>query len=196
MTRKRTNKALDRSARSGVFDLCKVPSSHSVNAKRYLSMVHRMRQRMIRSLCCILLLTKIAGCGQTAVDSPKKNVDIASRLRITTWDVNGLVGKTVRIEATGESDGAIEFLVEADTVLATQVASVHHAITVFVLDDTGVGSTYISIGNRIDGLRPGTLAKGVLYEYNNEPIVTLTEIGNSSNNGMDAKGSISRFGLR
>jgi hypothetical protein len=34
MTRKRTNKALDRSARSGVFDLCKVPSSHSVNAGR------------------------------------------------------------------------------------------------------------------------------------------------------------------
>ena len=34
-TRKRTNKALDRSARSGVFDLCNVPSSHSVNASRY-----------------------------------------------------------------------------------------------------------------------------------------------------------------
>jgi len=33
-TRKRTNKALDRSARSGVFDLCKAPSSHSVNSKR------------------------------------------------------------------------------------------------------------------------------------------------------------------
>lgn len=147
---------------------------------------------MIRSLFCILLLTIIAGCGQTAIDSPKKNVDIASRLRITTWDVNSLVGKTVRIEATGESDGAIEFLVKPDTVLATQVASVHHAITVFVLDDTGVGSTYISIGNRIDGLRPGTVSKGVLYEYNHEPIVTLTEIKNSSINGMDAKGSIIR----
>jgi|688.fasta_scaffold202898_3 hypothetical protein len=163
---------------------------------RYLSRVHRMRQRIIRTLSCILLLTIIAGCGNTEVNSPKKTADIASRLRITTWDVDSLVGKTVRIEAKGESDGAIEFLVEADTVLATQVASVHHAITVFVLDDTGVGSTYISIGNRIDGLRSGALAKGVLYEYNNEPVITLTEIGNSSNNGMDAKGSISRFGLR
>ena len=35
-TRRGTNKALDRSARSGVFDLCNVPSSHSVNAKRSL----------------------------------------------------------------------------------------------------------------------------------------------------------------
>ena len=33
-TRKRTNKALDRRARSGVIELCKVPSSHSVNARR------------------------------------------------------------------------------------------------------------------------------------------------------------------
>jgi hypothetical protein len=123
-------------------------------------------------------------------------VDLASRLRITTWDVRNLIGKTVRIKATSESDGAIEFEVKPNTVLATQVASVHHAITVFVLDDTGVGSTYLSIGNRIDGLRPGTLSKGVLYEDNHEPIVTLTEIKNSSNSGIDAKGSISRFGLR
>jgi hypothetical protein len=31
-TRRSTNKVVDRSARSGVFDLCNVPSSHSVNA--------------------------------------------------------------------------------------------------------------------------------------------------------------------
>ena len=164
--------------------------------RRYLSRASRMRQRMIRAFCCTLLLTILVGCGQSVGGTPKKTSDIAVRLRITTWDVGSFVGKTVRIEATGESDGAVEFVVKPDTVLATQVASVHHAITVFVLDETGVGSTYISIGNRIDGLRPGTVAKGVLYEYNHEPVVTLTEIKNSSNNGMDAKGSISRFGLR
>ncbi len=141
--------------------------------RRYLSRASRMRQR---ALCCTLLLTILVGCGQSVGGTPKMTSNIAGRLQITTWDVGSFVGKTVRIEATGESDGAIEFVVKRDTVLATQVASVHHAITVFVLDETGVGSTSISIGNRIDGLRPGSVAKGVLYEYNHEPVVTLTEI--------------------
>jgi hypothetical protein len=151
---------------------------------------------MNRVQFCILLLTIMVGCGQSVGDPSKKTRDIAERLRITTWDVNGFIGKTVRIAAKDESDGAIEFLVKRDTVLATQVASVHDAVTVFVLDETGVGSTYISVGNRIDGLQPGDLAKGVLYEYNHEPVVTIAEIENSSNNGMDTKGSVSRFGLR
>ena len=34
-TRRSTNNAVDRSARSSVFDLCKVPSSNSVNVCRY-----------------------------------------------------------------------------------------------------------------------------------------------------------------
>jgi len=43
---------------------------------------------------------------------------------------------------------------------------------------------------------PGTVTHGVLYEYNYESVVTLTEIKNSIYNGMDAKGSIGRSVLR
>ena len=156
-----------------------------------------MRPSIFRAISWYaLLIVALIGCGQNESKSSTKNRDIAGRLRITTWDLDRFIGKTIRIAAKDESDGAVEFLVKRDTVLATQVASVHHAVTVFVLDQNGVGSTYISIGNRIDGLQSGDVAKGVLYEYNHDPVVTIVEIEKSSNNGMDTKGSIGRFDLR
>ena len=81
------------------------------------------------------------------------------------------------VQGDNPDDGAIKFVVKADTRPVTPISPVNEVVIVYIIDSTGVGSKVIQTGDHTARLRAGDLSAGGLHRYTDSAVITLAAAG-------------------